>query len=107
MIVVIVVCLPEYTKLILQSLVLLVCIVHCVCLQVSDEEAEAYAQSVGAQHFKASAKTGKNVEETFLQLAKNMLARRPAEQGKGKRSGKSALVEDESASAAASQRSCC
>lgn len=41
--------------------------------QVDEAEAEAYATSVGAVHIATSAKTGKNVEEAFLELTKGML----------------------------------
>ncbi|KAK7062509.1 Ras-related protein Rab-21 [Halocaridina rubra] len=40
---------------------------------VSLEEAEAYAQEVGALHFQASAKQNKGVEELFLELTRKML----------------------------------
>jgi len=42
--------------------------------QVDDAEASAFAQSVGATHMLCSAKTGKGVEEVFLELTKLMLA---------------------------------
>ena len=41
--------------------------------QVPDEEAELYAESVGAFHQKVSAKSGRGVEEVFLTLSKTML----------------------------------
>jgi Ras-related protein Rab-21 len=41
--------------------------------QVDNEEAEQYAKSVGAEHMLVSAKTGKNVEQIFLELTKQML----------------------------------
>lgn len=41
--------------------------------QVNDIEAKEYAASVGATHVNVSAKTGKNVEEVFLELTKGML----------------------------------
>lgn len=41
--------------------------------QVNDQEAKEYAQSVGAIHVATSAKNGKGVEETFLELTKQML----------------------------------
>ncbi|EFA84191.1 Rab GTPase [Heterostelium album PN500] len=39
------------------------------------EEAEAYAQSVGAKHYSTSAKLNKGVEELFLDLTKRMLSK--------------------------------
>lgn len=41
--------------------------------QVDAKEAEQYSKSVGAQHLLCSAKTGKGVEETFLEVVKGML----------------------------------
>lgn len=41
--------------------------------QVDAEEAKEYAKSVGAEHLLCSAKTGKGVEETFLQVVKGMI----------------------------------
>ena len=41
--------------------------------QVDEEEAVEYAKSVGAIHMPCSAKTGKGVEEAFLELTKGML----------------------------------
>jgi len=41
--------------------------------QVDEAEAIEYANSVGAQHITVSAKTGKNVEQAFLELTKGML----------------------------------
>lgn len=42
---------------------------------VSQEEAEKYAESVGAHHYQTSAKLGKNLETVFLDLTKQMIAR--------------------------------
>lgn len=42
--------------------------------QVDEKEAQDYAKTVGAEHILVSAKTGKNVEQIFLQLTKQMLA---------------------------------
>ena len=42
--------------------------------QVDEKEAVEYAKSVGAEHLLVSAKTGKGVEQVFLQLTKSMLA---------------------------------
>lgn len=44
--------------------------------QVSAEEAEAYAASVGAPHFLVSAKLNKNIPQMFLHLAKELLKKR-------------------------------
>jgi len=41
---------------------------------VTLEEAEAYAKTVGAQHFSTSAKLSKGVSELFLELTKQLLA---------------------------------
>jgi len=41
--------------------------------QVDSHEAEEYSKSVGAQHLLCSAKTGKGVEKTFLQVVKGMI----------------------------------
>lgn len=41
--------------------------------QVEEKEAVAYAESVGALHIQCSAKTGTNVEQAFLQIAKGIL----------------------------------
>lgn len=48
---------------------------------VSHEEAEAYAASVGANHFNTSAKLNRGIDEMFLDLSKRML------QAKGKGGG--------------------
>jgi Ras-related protein Rab-21 len=44
--------------------------------QVDEAEAIAYAESVGAQHIHCSAKTGKNVDDLFLALTKEMLKKK-------------------------------
>lgn len=41
--------------------------------QVDAQEAIDYAKSVNAEHLLCSAKTGKGVEETFLQVVKGMM----------------------------------
>lgn len=46
--------------------------------QVELADAEAYAKGVGAHHFLTSAKTGRGVEEVFLDLAKSMFPDRYA-----------------------------
>lgn len=49
--------------------------------QVDEAEAEAYAVSVGAIHVPTSAKTGKNVENAFLEMTKGMLKMSKATEG--------------------------
>jgi len=41
---------------------------------VNNDEAEKYAQTVGAKHYSTSAKLNKGLDELFLDLAKSMLA---------------------------------
>jgi Ras-related protein Rab-21 len=41
--------------------------------QVEEQEAIEYAESVGAIHILCSAKTGKNVEQAFLEVTKGMI----------------------------------
>jgi len=41
---------------------------------VSIEEADQYAESVGAKHYSTSAKLNKGLEELFLDITKRMLA---------------------------------
>jgi len=45
---------------------------------VSIEEAEQYAETVGAKHYSTSAKLNKGLEELFLDLTKRMLANVPS-----------------------------
>ncbi|XP_063068193.1 ras-related protein Rab-21 isoform X2 [Engraulis encrasicolus] len=47
---------------------------------VSLEEAEAYAESVGAKHYHTSAKLNKGIEELFLDLCKRMMETAQAEE---------------------------
>jgi Ras-related protein Rab-21 len=49
---------------------------------VTREEAEAYARTVGAAHFETSAKKYINVDEVFLRLTNDMLAQSSATLGK-------------------------
>ena len=44
--------------------------------QVSEEMALDYAKKVGASHFYTSAKANKNVDEAFVDLAKNILQKK-------------------------------
>jgi len=41
--------------------------------QVSDDDAQSYAKTVGATHLLCSAKSGKGVDNAFLELTKGML----------------------------------
>ena len=43
---------------------------------VSHDEAEAYAASVGANHFNTSAKLNRGIDEMFLDLSKRMLQKK-------------------------------
>uniref|UniRef100_A0A668VN75 Ras-related protein Rab-21 n=1 Tax=Oreochromis aureus TaxID=47969 RepID=A0A668VN75_OREAU len=47
---------------------------------VSVEEAESYAESVGAKHYHTSAKLNKGIEELFLDLCKRMMETAQAEE---------------------------
>ncbi|TWW64415.1 Ras-related protein [Takifugu flavidus] len=47
---------------------------------VSVEEAESYAESVGAKHYYTSAKLNKGIEELFLDLCKRMMETAQAEE---------------------------
>merc|ERR1712100_956367 len=50
---------------------------------VTVEEAEEYAASVGATHFQTSAKLNKGLDEVFLHISKRMLAAGPSTSGGG------------------------
>lgn len=45
--------------------------------QVSNDEAKSYAQKEGLIFLETSAKTSENVQATFLQIAKTLVARKP------------------------------
>lgn len=47
---------------------------------VREDEVEAYTRSVGARHYKASAKTGWNVESIFVGLTTRMIEQRQQQQ---------------------------
>jgi len=51
--------------------------------KVTQEEAEAYAKTVGAEHFNTSAKLNKGVKELFLELTKKLLKRSEGQQRSG------------------------
>jgi len=51
--------------------------------KVTKEEAEAYASSVGAEHFFTSAKMSRGVKELFLELTKKLLARGESQPASG------------------------
>eukprot|EP00293_Proteomonas_sulcata_P003010 CAMPEP_0184320420 /NCGR_PEP_ID=MMETSP1049-20130417/113906_1 /TAXON_ID=77928 /ORGANISM="Proteomonas sulcata, Strain CCMP704" /LENGTH=214 /DNA_ID=CAMNT_0026640917 /DNA_START=167 /DNA_END=811 /DNA_ORIENTATION=+ len=74
--------------------------------QVEQKEAEEYADSVGAVHFNTSAKLGRGIDETFLELTKRMLegrkngtGRSPA-QRQSAGNGRITVVADEAAAGA-------
>jgi Ras-related protein Rab-21 len=46
--------------------------------QITKQEATEYARRIGALHLNTSAKTGKNVEEVFQELSKQMVAKEKA-----------------------------
>lgn len=62
--------------------------------QVSDEEAKAYAKSVGAVHYLTSAKSGFNVEDVFLGLTKQMLQKAATQPVQSTHSKRILLVDD-------------
>jgi len=51
--------------------------------KVTLDEAEAYAKTVGAEHFSTSAKLNKGLKEMFLELTKKLLERSDAQQRAG------------------------
>lgn len=61
--------------------------------RVPQAEAEAYARSINARHSLASAKNGSGVEETFRELAEDVIARKSG--GMGRPSRRAPLVVDD------------
>uniref|UniRef100_A0A3B3QPU6 Ras-related protein Rab-21 n=2 Tax=Paramormyrops kingsleyae TaxID=1676925 RepID=A0A3B3QPU6_9TELE len=82
---------------------------------VSIQEAEGYAESVGAKHYHTSAKLNKGIEELFLDLCKRMMETAQAdERAKGNGASQAAssrrgvqIVDDEPQAAAAGGGGCC
>lgn len=76
---------------------------------VKNEDAEAYAKSVGAKHFITSAKLGKNVNEIFLHLSKKMLSRKPVAKsgGGGGAPGGGAFTWEDDSAAQNTKGGCC
>jgi len=78
---------------------------------VSVEQAEEYAASVGAKHFHTSAKLNKGIEELFLDLSKRMMEKVEQDTQKGsmrtgsQRNRNVVIVDDEAAQPAKS--GCC
>ncbi|KAI5633144.1 ras family domain-containing protein [Phthorimaea operculella] len=67
------------------------------------EEAESYANSVGAKHYYTSAKLNQGVEDLFLELTKEMCEREQATQAEVNTAQRIQIVDDE----APAQTSCC
>lgn len=82
-------------------------------LSVSIEEAEEYAQQVGAMHFHISAKLNQNIEEMFLDLTRRMIQHADeVEQKSGLQRTSSTrcnfvIVEDEAQQNRPTKSSCC
>ncbi|KAG8222328.1 hypothetical protein J437_LFUL001870 [Ladona fulva] len=78
---------------------------------VSSEEAERYAESVGASHFQTSAKMNRGIEEMFLELSHRMVDRaREAEQQKlasGNASNVMVVEDDAVTSESSGSSRCC
>ncbi|XP_077301817.1 ras-related protein Rab-21-like [Arctopsyche grandis] len=62
---------------------------------VTVEEAERYAESVGALHFHTSAKLNHGIEELFLELAKQMIKRAQSAEQEASKQSRVVVVEDE------------
>ena len=60
---------------------------------VSLEEAQAYADSVGAKHFSTSAKLNQGLNELFLDLAQRMLKTKGQSPSMGNRSSSQPQIE--------------
>ncbi|GFN93721.1 ras-related protein rab-21 [Plakobranchus ocellatus] len=77
---------------------------------VTVQEAESYAASVGAKHFHTSAKMGRGIEELFLNLSKTMIEKAEESVGKNRpgstRQG-GVLVVDDEAEQAPGKTGCC
>jgi len=70
---------------------------------VSDADAEAYAKSVNASIFKTSAKSGKGVEASFLELTKRLLRKSP-----GKKKKRQVMIDDDDSTIQDNKKkSCC
>ncbi|KPP73581.1 ras-related protein Rab-21-like [Scleropages formosus] len=82
---------------------------------VSVQEAEGYAESVGAKHYHTSAKLNKGIEELFLDLCKRMMETAQAdERAKGNGASQSGasrrgvqIIDDEPQAATAAGGGCC
>eukprot|EP00762_Andalucia_godoyi_P002317 ANDGO_07618.mRNA.1 Ras-related protein Rab-21 len=65
--------------------------------QVNTNDAETYAASVGAHHFLTSAKTGKGVEDAFLDLAKRVHAARASKLSANAQRRRTRMITDDPA----------
>ena len=81
---------------------------------VSKQQAQEYAESVGAQYHETSAKLGKGIDDAFSTMGKRLLqARAGANAKRGAGSGRSSgrtpmvLIDDEPASGSTGRTSVC
>ncbi|XP_067012670.2 ras-related protein Rab-21 [Anabrus simplex] len=82
---------------------------------VAVEEAEEYANTVGAKHFHTSAKMNRGIEELFLELSQRMMERAQVQENErasslgraGSTRRNVVVVEDEEDEAAQTKSSCC
>jgi len=73
---------------------------------VTDQDAEKFASSVKANLFKTSAKSGKGVEEVFLELTKGLL-KKTAKTGKKKKRQQVMIEDDDSTGHKPRTSTCC
>jgi Ras-related protein Rab-21 len=80
---------------------------------VSKQEAQEYAESVGAAYSETSAKLGKGIDDIFGGMGKRLLqarggGRRPSAAASGRTSGRSPMVIiDDDAPGGSERRGCC
>jgi len=79
---------------------------------VKEDEADSYAQTVGALYIETSAKLNRNVEQVFLELTKRMLTNAKNNQSTGLSRSKSktkslVIADDDNSQPTSSQSKCC